>query len=56
MIASSLREGDDVVDLLLAKGADVSSKSEPTISLHSCICSSTKVGLERPRANAEDPE
>lgn len=52
MIASSLREGDDIVDLLLAKGADISSKSESTISSYSC----TKVGLKRLRANAEDPE
>ena len=28
MIASSLREGDDVVDLLLRKEADVNIKSE----------------------------
>ena len=41
MIASSLREGDDVVDLLLAKGADVSCKSQPTISFNLCI----EVGL-----------
>lgn len=31
MIASSLREGDDIVDLLLAKGADVSCKSQSTV-------------------------
>lgn len=28
MIASSLREGDDIVDLLLNKGADVTCKSQ----------------------------
>ena len=27
MIAASLREGDDVVDVLLSKGADVNAKS-----------------------------
>lgn len=37
MIASSLRDGDDVVDLLLAKGADVSCKSQPIISSNLCI-------------------
>lgn len=29
MIASSLREGDQVVDLMLNKGTDVNCKSEP---------------------------
>lgn len=28
MIASSLRDGDDVVDMLLSKEADVNAKSE----------------------------
>ena len=32
MIASSLKEGDDLVDLLLSKGADVNAKSKEWVS------------------------
>ena len=32
MIASSLRDGDELVDLLLNKEADVNVKSEPSLA------------------------
>ncbi len=34
MIASSLKEGDELVDVLLAKEADVNAKSELPNELH----------------------
>jgi hypothetical protein len=39
MIASSLREGDDLVDLLIRKDADINAKSTSprTDARHECI-------------------
>ena len=64
MIASSLREGDDVVDLLLSKGADATMKSTSRFrrNLHSRIRILHVLNKRRlqwpslfPRSSSSDP-
>ena len=50
MIAASLREGDDLVDMLLSKGADVNAKS--TVLL--CYSKPKNLGEYRLRCSHAD--